>query len=57
MDLALFFVLPLIGAFAFATGFDLLRYRTGRQDSQRLYYQAAMIGTSSPLQAQGSTSG
>jgi len=32
--------LPLIGAFA--TGFDLLRYRTGRQDSQRLYDQAAM---------------
>lgn len=44
MDLALFFVLPLIGGFAFATGFDLLRYRTGRQDSQRLYYLAAMIG-------------
>jgi hypothetical protein len=44
VDLALFFVLPLIGGFAFATGFDLLRYRTGRQDSQRLYYQAAKIG-------------
>jgi hypothetical protein len=44
VDLALFFVLPLIGGFAFATGFDLLRYRTGRQDSQRLYYQAALIG-------------
>jgi len=44
VDLALFFVLPLIGGFAFATGFDLLRYSTGRQDSQRLYYQAAKIG-------------
>ena len=44
MDLALFFILPLIGGFAFATGFDLLRYRTGRQGSQRLYQPAAMIG-------------
>ena len=44
MDLALFFVLPLIGGFAFATDFDLYRYRTGRQDSQRLYYLAAKIG-------------
>lgn len=44
MDLALFFVLPLIGGFAFATTFDLLRYRTGREDSQRLYYRAALIG-------------
>lgn len=44
MDLALFFILPLIGGFAFATSFDLLRYRTGREDSQRLYYRAALIG-------------
>lgn len=44
MDLALFFILPLIGGFAFATTFDLLRYRTGREDSQRLYYRAALIG-------------
>jgi hypothetical protein len=44
VDLALFFVLPLIGGFAFSTGLDLLRYQTGRQDSQRLYYLAAMIG-------------
>ena len=44
MDLALFFVLPLIGGFAFATTFDLLRYRTGREEAQRLYYRAALIG-------------
>lgn len=41
MDLALFFVLPLIGGFVFVTDFELLRYRTIREDSQRLYYRAA----------------
>ena len=51
MDLALFFILPLIGGFAFATGFDLLRYSTGRQDSQRLYYQAAKIGVGISMSA------
>lgn len=44
MDVALFFVLPLIGGFAFATQFSLLRYRTGREESQRLYYRAALYG-------------
>lgn len=44
MDVALFFVLPLIGGFAFATQFLLLRYRTGREESQRLYYRAALYG-------------
>lgn len=44
MELALFFVLPLIGGFAFATTFELLRYRTGREEAQRLYYRAALIG-------------
>jgi hypothetical protein len=44
VDLALFFVLPLIGGFAFVTGFMLLRFRTGREDAQRLYYRAALYG-------------
>lgn len=44
MELALFFVLPLIGGFAFVTGFLLLRYKTGREDAQRLYYRAALFG-------------
>lgn len=44
MDLPLFFTLPLIGGFAFATGFFLLRWRSARQDAQRLYYRAAVWG-------------
>ena len=44
MDVAFFFVLPLIGGFAFATQFSLLRYGTGREESQRLYYRAALYG-------------
>jgi hypothetical protein len=44
VDLALFFVLPLIGGFAFVTQLSLLRYRTGREESQRLYYRAALWG-------------
>jgi hypothetical protein len=44
MDVALLFVLPLIGGFAFVTQFSLLRYRTGREESQRLYYRAALYG-------------
>ena len=44
MDLPLFFTLPLIGGFAFVTGFFLLRWRSARQDGQRLYYRAAVWG-------------
>ena len=44
MDFALLFVLPLIGGFAFVTRFTLLRYTTGREESQRLYYRAALWG-------------
>ena len=44
MDITLFFVLPLIGGFAFVTGFLLLSYKTGRQEAQRLYYRAALYG-------------
>ena len=44
MDLALLFVLPLVGGFAFVTRFALLRYATGREESQRLYYRAAFYG-------------
>lgn len=44
MDVALLFLLPLIGGFAFVTRFLLLRYQTGREESQRLYYRAALYG-------------
>lgn len=44
MDLPLFFTLPLIGGFAFVTGLWSLRWRSARQDSQRLYYRAALWG-------------
>lgn len=44
MDLPLFFTLPLIGGFAFVTGFFPLRWRSARQDAQRLYYRAAVWG-------------
>ncbi len=44
MDLTLFFVLPLIGGFAFVTKLSLLRYKTGREEAQRLYYRAALYG-------------
>lgn len=44
MDLPLFFTLPLIGGFAFVTGLWSLRWRSARQDSQRLYYRAAVCG-------------
>ncbi|HEY4065406.1 MAG TPA: hypothetical protein VGM74_00790, partial [Burkholderiaceae bacterium] len=44
MDLTLFFVLPLIGGFAFVTRLSLLRYKTGREEAQRLYYRAALYG-------------
>jgi hypothetical protein len=37
-------VLPVIGGFAFITRFTLLRYWTGREESQRLYYRAAFWG-------------
>ncbi len=41
MDIALLFVLPLIGGFALVTRFEPLRYRAGRVEAQRLYYDAA----------------
>ena len=44
MDLPLFFTLPLIGGFAFVTGLWALRWRSARQDSQRVYYRAAVWG-------------
>ena len=44
MDLPLFFTLPLIGGFAFVTSLWSLRWRSARQDSQRLYYRAAVYG-------------
>ena len=44
MDLPLFFTLPLIGGFAFVTGLWSLRWRSARQDSQRLYYRGALWG-------------
>ena len=44
MDLPLFFTLPLIGGYAFVTGFFSLRWRSARQDAQRLYYRAAVWG-------------
>ena len=43
MDLPLFFTLPLIGGFAFVTGFFLLRWRSARQDAQRLYYLVELV--------------
>ena len=36
--------MPLIGGFAFVTRLSLLRYKTGREESQRLYYRAALCG-------------
>jgi hypothetical protein len=44
VDLPLFFTLPLIGGFAFVTTLWSLRWRSARQDSQRLYYRAAIYG-------------
>jgi hypothetical protein len=44
VDLPLFFTLPLIGGYAFVTGFFALRWRSARQDAQRLYYRAAVWG-------------
>jgi len=44
VDLPLFFTLPLIGGYAFVTSLWSLRWRSARQDSQRLYYRAAVYG-------------
>jgi hypothetical protein len=44
LDLPLFFTLPLIGGFAFVTSLWSLRWRSARQDTQRLYYRAAVYG-------------
>lgn len=44
MDVALLFVLPLIGGFTFAKNFLLVRYQAAREDGQRLYYRAALFG-------------
>lgn len=44
MDLALLFFLPLIGGFRFVESFSLTRFRAARQETQRLYYKAALCG-------------
>lgn len=44
MDVALLFVLPLIGGFTFAKNFLLVQYQAAREDGQRLYYRAALFG-------------
>ena len=44
MDLTLLFFLPLIGGFLFVESFALTRFRAARQETQRLYYKAALYG-------------
>ncbi len=44
MDVALLFFLPLIGGFLFVERFYGTRFRAARQETQRLYYQAAAWG-------------
>ena len=44
MDLTLLFFLPLIGGFLFVENFSLTRFRAARQETQRLYYKAALCG-------------
>jgi hypothetical protein len=44
MDIALLFFFPLIGGFTFATTFLPLRYAAAREETQRLYYRAAVLG-------------
>lgn len=44
MDVALLFFLPLLGGFLFVVSFYGTRYRVARQETQRVYYQAAFWG-------------